>query len=223
MKRILLVLAALLVLGSAALAFAIWTSIAPTWGPRIEASRQGKALILVDLQEDYTGPNAKQPYKESDRIVSAANRLIEAARTGGWPIYMVRVAMPNDWFHALMTGGTAIAGTKGAEFDVRLLRVPDTVEIVKRKSDSFSNPLLDAQLAAKHVGELYIAGLDAKFCVKKTIGGALNRGYRVNVVREAITTRHGTPMEELIKDYETDGAVMKSLDQTTNELSPGTK
>ena len=78
------------------------------------------------------------------------------------------------------------------------------------------------QLAAKTVGELFIAGLDAKFCVKKTVGGALNRGFKVNVVREAIATRHSTPLEEHIKDYETAGAVMTSLESAKRELSSST-
>ena len=125
--------------------------------------------------------------------------------------------MPNDWFHSLLTGGTAIAGTKGAEFDARLVRA-DTVELVKTKSDSFTNPLLDTDLAAHQVGELFIAGLDAKFCVKKTILGARNRGYRVNVVREGIATRHSTPIEEDIAEYVEAGAVMTSLESAKQEL-----
>jgi nicotinamidase-related amidase len=222
LKRIVLVLVALLGVASAAFGAFAWNMTHPTSGARIEAARQGKALILVDLQEDYTGPQAPQSYQEPERLISGANQLIEAAHSGGWPVYLVRVAMPNDWLHALLTGGTALAGTKGAEFDSRLVRA-DTVEITKVKSDSFANPLLDEQLAAKQVGELFIAGLDAKFCVKKTVGGALNRGYKVNVVRDAIATRHSTPLEELIKDYETDGATMTSLERATSELGRGTR
>src|SRR5262245_61462062 len=140
MKLLLLVLGALLAAGTAVLGFAIWNVVRPTSGARIEAARHGKALILVDLQEDYTGPNAQQSYQEPERLISAANQLIEAAHGGRWPVYLVRVAMPNDRFHALLTGGTALAGTKGAAFDSRLARA-DTTEIVKVKSDSFSNPL----------------------------------------------------------------------------------
>jgi nicotinamidase/pyrazinamidase len=221
MKRILVVVGAVLAVAVAVLGITVWNTVRPTSGSRIEAARRGKALILVDLQEDYTGPHAPQGYREPERLIAAANQLIESAHAGGWPVYLVRVAMPNDWFHALMTGGTAIAGTKGAEFDSRLART-DTVEIVKTKSDAFANPLLDTQLAAKTVGELFIAGLDAKFCVKKTVGGALNRGYKVNIVREAIATRHSTPLDEHIKDYETAGAVMTSLESAKRELTFGT-
>jgi nicotinamidase-related amidase len=213
-----LFLAALPGAGAAVLGVVVWNTVRPTSGAPIDKARQGKALILVDLQEDYTGPLARQSYREAERLISAANQLIGAARAGGWTVYLVRVAMPNDWFHVLMTGGTAIAGTKGAEFDSRLART-DTVEIVKTKSDAFANPLLDTRLAAGQVGELFIAGLDAKFCVKKTVGGALNRGYKVNVVRDAIATRHRPPLEAHIRDYETAGAMMTSLENAREELS----
>jgi nicotinamidase-related amidase len=218
MKLILLALAALLGVGAAVLGLAIWNTVRPTSGAHIEATREGKALVLIDLQEDYTGPHALQSYQEPERLISAANQLIEAAHAGGWPIYLTRVAMPNDWFHALLTGGAALAGTKGAELDARLVRV-DTKEIVKTKSDAFANPLLDTQLAGAQVGELFVAGIDAGFCVKKTIHGALNRGYRVNVVREGIATRHGTPLERHIADYEAAGATMTSLERAKSELS----
>jgi nicotinamidase-related amidase len=218
MKRFLFVLAALVGLAAAAFGLAVWNTVRPTSGARIEASRHGKALILVDLQEDYTGPHAQQSYREPERLISTANALIAAAHAGGWPVYLTRVAMPPDWFHALLTGGAALAGTKGAELDARLARA-DATEIVKTKSDSFANPLLDEQLAAGQIGEVFIAGIDAGFCVKKTILGALNRGYRVNVVREGIATRHSTPLDEHIAGYEKAGAAMTSLASAKTELS----
>jgi nicotinamidase-related amidase len=204
MKRLTFVLLALIGLSAC-------SYVQPTTGARIDAARRGKALILIDLQEDYTGPHALQPYQEPERLISAANQLIEAAHAGGWSVYLARVAMPDDWFHRRLTGGTAIAGTKGAELDARLARA-GTTEIVKTKSDSFSNPLLDERLAVEQVGELFIAGLDAGYCVKKTILGARNRGYKVSVVREAIATSHSTPIEEHIAAYEAAGAVMTSLE-----------
>jgi nicotinamidase-related amidase len=84
---------------------------------------------------------------------------------------------------------------------------------------SFSIPDLDAQLDARGVGEVYIAGIDADYCVKQTIAGARNRGYTVNVVREAIATSHGKPLEEIIRGYEKKGARMQSLAQAKCQLS----
>ena len=138
---------------------------------------------------------------------------------GGWQVFFVRVAMPDDWFHGMMTGFTAIAGSKGAELDARLQRPPGAVEIVKTTADAFGNPALDAELATRHIGELYVAGVDAAFCVQATIGGARNRGYAVNAVREGIATRHRTKLETLLQRYQDRGAVVESLAQATRELA----
>ena len=84
MKRLLIVVAALLGVAGAALGILVWNTVHATSGPRIEAARHRKALIIVDLQEDYTGPQAKQRYQEPERVIAAANQLIESARAGGW-------------------------------------------------------------------------------------------------------------------------------------------
>jgi nicotinamidase-related amidase len=55
--------------------------------------------------------------------------------------------------------------------------------------------------------------------VKKTIQGALNRDYKVKVVRERIATRHSTPLEQHIAGYEAAGATMTSLESAKSELS----
>ena len=99
---------------------------------------------------------------------------------------------PNLSYDGRARGESEVAAIR-AELDARPVRA-DTNEFVKTKSDAFADPRLDAQLAATQAGELFIAGIDAGFCVKKTIHGALNRGYKVKVVREGIATRHSTPL-----------------------------
>ncbi|MBN2197577.1 MAG: cysteine hydrolase [Polyangiaceae bacterium] len=218
MKRILLAVGLLLVLGAGALGVTIWFAVSATTGPRIGPDRPGKALVLIDLQEDYTGPNARQPYPESAQLISSANQLMAAARAGGWQVFLVRVMAPDDWFHKLLTGGMVVAGTKGAELDARLARPPGFIEIVKIKGDAFSIPALEAKLDERQVGTLYIAGIDADHCVKATVGGARNRGYAVNVVREGIAVNGGKGLDKIVQGYEARGAVMKTLAQAASEL-----
>ena len=59
--------------------------------------------------------------------------------------------------------------------------------------------------------------------MKATVTGALNRGYAVNVVRDAIATRHSTPLEVLIEGYQAKGAVIASLDQARAALGAPAK
>ncbi len=218
MKRVLVVLGLLLVVGAGALGVAVWVVVSPTTGARIGPDRPGKALVLIDLQEDYTGSHPKQPYPESEQLIASANQLMAAAQAGGWQVLLVREVVPDQWFYKLLTGGTVLSGTKGAELDARLARPPGFVEIEKVKGDAFSVPALEAKLNERRVGALFIAGIDADHCVKATVAGARNRGYAVNVVREGIAVNGGKGLDKIVKGYEAKGAVMKTLAQAVREL-----
>jgi nicotinamidase-related amidase len=218
MKRVLVVLGLLLVVGAGALGVAIWIVVTPTTGARIDPDRPGKALVLIDLQEDFTGPNPKQPYPESAQLIAVANQLMAAAQASGWQVFLVREVVPDNWFYKLLTGGTVVSGTKGAELDARLARPPGSVEIEKLKGDAFSVPALEAKLEERRVGAVTIAGIDADHCVKATVGGARNRGYAVNVVREGIAVNGGQGLDKIMQGYQAKGAVMKTLAQAIDEL-----
>jgi len=73
-------------------------------------------------------------------------------------------------------------------------------DFTKRISDSFSNPQLDAFLIRNRVDELYLVGLDASYCVHKTALGALNRGYKVTVVDDAVLSRKAQRCPETIRN-----------------------
>ncbi len=219
MGRLLVVLGSLLVVGAGALGVAVWMVVSPTTGARIGPDRPGKALVLIDLQEDYTGPHPKQPYPESEQLIDAANQLMAAAQTGGWQVLLVREVVPDKLFYKLLTGGTVVSGTKGAELDARLARPSGSLEIEKIKGDAFSVPALEAKLDERRVGSLTIAGIDADHCVKATVAGARNRGYAVNVVREGIAVTGGKGLDKIMKSYEATGAVMKTLAQAVSDLS----
>jgi nicotinamidase-related amidase len=218
MKRVLVVVGLLLVVGAGALGVAIWMVVSPTRGAPIGPDRPGKALVLIDLQEDYTGPHPKQPYPEAEQLIASANQLMTAAHAGGWQVILVRVVVPDNWFYKLLTGGTVVSGTKGAELDARLARPPGSVEIKKVRGDAFSVPALEAKLDEQRVGAVFIAGIDADHCVKATVGGARNRGYAVNVVREGIAVNGGQGLDKIMQGYEARGAVMKTLAQAVGEL-----
>lgn len=51
-------------------------------------------------------------------------------------------------------------------------------------------------------------GLDAAYCVHNTARGALNRGYKVKIVKDAIITR--IDMSDILKQYEQEGILVTS-------------
>ena len=76
-KRISLWTLGVLFLTVLVLVVSILQSMRPTTGPRIGSySAPRTALLVIDIQEDYTGPQARKRYRDGDRIVAASNDLL---------------------------------------------------------------------------------------------------------------------------------------------------
>jgi nicotinamidase-related amidase len=188
----------------------LYANARPTTGPRIETYAAPRtALIVIDIQEDYTGPQARKRYRDGDRIVAASNALLEQARLKGMPVVFIENVIDNPLI-ALFTRGINAPGAPGTATDRRLLRVPGARTFTKNRADAFSNPELDAFLRQNRVNRVLITGLDAAYCVNATTRGALNRGYQVTLFPEGIATESGTSVEKLTHEWREAGAEVKA-------------
>jgi biuret amidohydrolase len=200
-------LALLLVLVLFALVF--W-SMRPTMGTQIErypASRA--ALLIIDIQEDYTGPQARKRYRDGDRIVRVSNALLAQAQAKGAVVVYIKNVIDNP-IMSVLTGGINAPGSSGTEMDRRLIKVPLAMTFSKSRSDAFSTPELDAYLREKQVDQLLITGLDGAYCVNATARGALNRGYNVTLFQDGVATESSKSIEELARSWREDGAQVKT-------------
>ena len=188
----------------------IYLSMRPTTGPRIAAYPSAKtALLVIDVQEDYTGPHAKKPYRDGQRIIAASNALLSRAETKGILVVYIQNVI-EDPLASFLMGGVNAPGAPGTEMDRRLVKVPGARTFTKHRSDAFSTRELDDYLRAQQVDHLLITGLDAAYCVNATVRGALNRGYKVTVYSEGIATESRTPVGKLVEDWRTRGAEVKA-------------
>jgi nicotinamidase-related amidase len=206
----------LAVLGALALAFGVlvtsvvWAS-RPTTGSHIPSYSDSRAAVLVvDIQEDFTGPSAVRRYHDGDRIVAATNRLLEYARTKALPVVYVRNVIEHPVMK-LLAGGMNARAAPGTEIDRRIVRVPGAKTFDKGRSDAFSNSELDAFLRSQQVDHVLIVGLDGKYCVDRTARGALNRGYKVTLLRDGIATESSTPVSELSDPWRQAGASVTTV------------
>ncbi len=149
-------------------------------GPAIAQNRNASALLIIDMQSCYT---ANQP--DAPRVIDAINQLKTAwaERPTVWIRNVFDVAS-TKFLGRLFARGAGMASPPGIDVDPRL-GTPETI-IDKGVGDAFSAPELNAELASKDVGTLYLAGLMGTDCVQRTAHGALNRGYQVFVVEDAI-------------------------------------
>ena len=100
-----------------------------------------------------------------------------------------------------MWGEHALAGTPGAQVVAELEPRPGPREIVspKRAYGAFDGTGLDEQLKALGVDEVVVTGQHTHICVRHSSYGALIRGYRVTVPRDAVCAFEGVNEDEALE------------------------
>lgn len=155
----------------------------------------GDALLLVDVQRDFL-PAGALAVPEGDRVVPVLNRYLDACRRRGVPIFASRDWHPADHcsFHA--QGGIwpphCVAGTDGAAFAPDLALGDDVVVISKATTSgrdaysAFDGTDLADGLRALGVKRLLIGGLATDYCVLETVRGAIDAGFEVLLLEDAV-------------------------------------
>lgn len=188
----------------------VFWSMRPTKGPRIgKYPAPRAALLIIDIQEDYTGPQAKKRFRDGDRIVRVSNALLAQAQAKGAVVVYIKNVIDNPIISAL-TGGLNAPGSPGTEMDRRLIKAPGAMTFTKSRSDAFSTLELDAYLRENQVDRLLLTGLDGAYCVNATARGALNRGYRVTLFQDGIATESSKSIEKLAQGWREAGAQVKT-------------
>jgi nicotinamidase-related amidase len=187
----------------------------PTRGRKIAGYRHPrKALLVVDIQEDYTGIDAPRssPFKNTAAFVNIVNKVIEVAFKKRMLIIYISHEWPNNIFYRVVSRGLALAGQPGTRQDDRLA-IASAHYFSKHKPDAFSNANLEDLLIRSQVDEVFIVGLDAAGCVYKTALGALNRNYKVSIIIDAVITCMKRTREQLTGMYQHKGiAVVESTE-----------
>lgn len=203
-KRILLSLLAVVALAAIFVVIMAKKIYTPTQGVKIgNYADPRKALLVIDVQEDFSGLKGKQPVpiKDAGEKIAVINSLIDSVSVSDMEVVYIRQLF-DDNFIMRNTIGRAIEGQPGAELDARI-KVINRNNFTKKISDAFSNPGLEDFLIRKKVDEVYLVGLDAAYCVYYTALGAKNRGYKVSIVKDAVMTQKN--MHDVLKQYEKDG------------------
>ncbi len=185
----------------------------PTRGKMIDpVSRPNSALVVIDVQEDFTRNTGKHAYapQARDLALAAINREISAAREVGMEVIFVRNVF-RDWpvilAMKLSAGGIGTPDREGLKFD-RTLDVGSSPVFEKSIGDSFSCPDFEIFLAERKVGRLILTGLDACHCVQLIAKGALARGYDVEIREPATLTTAPENWAALKEGLRTAGAVL---------------
>jgi len=165
-----------------------------------ELVRQGDALLLVDVQNDFC-PGGALAVDEGDRVVPVLNAWIEAARDKGVPVFASRDWHPKGHVSFEDKGGPwpphCLQDTPGAAFHPELRLPDDAIKVTKGvrfdqdQYSAFDQTGLADEMKRAGVRRLWLGGLAQDVCVLASALDAAKAGFEVHLIEEA--TRPVTP------------------------------
>ncbi len=153
------------------------------------------ALIVVDVQNDFC-PGGALAVKDGDKIIPPLNALVDAFTTSNLPVCFTRDWHPPDHSSFRENGGPwpshCVRNSRGAGFHPDL-HVPKNALVVSKATEpdkeaysGFQGTDLSSTLKRMGVTELFVGGLATDYCVKNTVGDALEEGFLVNVLTDCV-------------------------------------
>lgn len=214
LKRILVVLGVLvIVIAGLGVADYLWIYTSTTGSRISEYPVPHSALLVVDVQEDITGPKSTMlDSSKSEPLIATINQVIEAADNRKMPVIYIGQEYKNDFISRAVLDNKLIEGQPGTRLDSRLKTV-NSIYFPKLRCDAFSNHDLEQYLVDHQIQKIYVTGVDAVYCVYKTALGGVNRGYDVTIIPDATATKTKKTSGEIIQMYKNDGISIMSSDE----------
>ena len=162
---------------------------------RIMANEKKRALIVVDVQNDFC-PGGSLAVAHGDQVVAPLNKLMKEFLDRGEPVFKTRDWHPARSRHFKAFGGDwpihCVQETPGAEFHPDLLDDPRITIISKgidERADGYSGfdgTNLAQVLREEGVQEVFVGGLATDYCVKHTVLDARREGFEVKAFADAM-------------------------------------
>ncbi len=192
-----------------------------TEGEPIKNSQEIKsALVVIDIQEGLSGSESefflyKGYVKQSKEFITNVNKVIDTAVSKGISVVYIYHEDTNPVIK-LLTGYSMVKGSTNTAIDKRVKVVSDNI-FSKNIMDGFSNPKLHSFLMKNNINQLYVTGLDAQFCVYRTSLAALQRGYKVTIVKDGIISSTKPEKEKMIEKYKEKNINLLSVKNIVNK------
>ena len=161
------------------------------------------ALIVVDVQNDFTDPNGSLYVMGGAAIVPRINGQVDEATAAGAFVVYTQDWHPPHTPHFAQDGGIwpvhCVAGTWGAEFHPRLKVAGTTVRKGTNGEDGYSgftmrdpttgetiSTELEGLLRERTIERVVVCGLATDYCVNATAIDAATKGFETAVLTDAI-------------------------------------
>jgi nicotinamidase-related amidase len=156
-------------------------------------------------------------------VVAASRPVLDAARDAGAMVVLVGSAYDADFREAgawelKVTHAGLVHGSDWIEFDEGLGRSPSDDVVYKRYASSFFGTDLQSRLVSRGVDTVIVTGAATSGCVRATAVDALQHGFRVAVVADAVGDRERLPHLASLFDLGTKYADVVTADEVIRYL-----
>lgn len=160
--------------------------------PLLTIDRARTALVLIDLQEEQKH-DPHYAVAGIDQVLANVGKLLAAARANGVRVVHVAfkrnfaVVPPRPFEMRAANGGPSFSDTRSPGTAICPEVAPRDGEPVLFKNDNsaFSEAAFERLLRDAKAERLIIAGVWTEACVAATVRDAIERGYRVLLVKDA--------------------------------------
>ena len=169
------------------------------------ASSSKRALIVVDVQNDFVDPEGGLSVKDASSVVPSINAMISDARDDDRLIVYTQDWHPKVTPHFAKDGGIwpvhCVADSWGAQFYPELEIVSDAWVVKKGtggedgysgfsvrdpETEAESDTAMESILKQHGIDEVEIVGIATDYCVKETALDARKRGFKTVVYRSCM-------------------------------------
>ena len=147
-----------------------------------------KALLIIDMLNDFVLKGSPLEVPDAQGIIPQIGEQIKLARKSNMAIiYLCDAHDHNDQeFIRMGWPPHALAGSKGAQVIDSLKPSPRDTVISKKSYSGFFDTELDGVLKEGNISELLVTGCVTNICVLYTVADAVQRGYKVSVLKDCV-------------------------------------
>ena len=175
-------------------------------GGENENARMRPALLIIDMQNQYL------PYvedKNQELAMQMINGAIQLFRKNAFPVIRIYHTDP-EW-------GPPV-DSEGFMFHKSLQVQDDDPQIIKHHMSGFQNTGLERLLSDRGCNSVFLCGLSATACVLATYYGAVERDYKVFMIKGALLSGR-EEHTDIIEDI-TDAVGWQTLETLINQINP---
>jgi nicotinamidase-related amidase len=175
-----------------------------------------KALILVDIQNDYF-PNGKMELHRSEEASLNAGKILKDFREKHLEIFHIRHLSTRQ------DASFFLPESAGAEIHRNVSPINGETVIVKYFPNSFRDTHLSDMLKEKDVKDLVICGMMTHMCIDATTRAAKDSGFNCILIGDACATRDLEINGKIVKAENVHNSFLAALNgfyssvQSTNE------